>query len=87
MAYLHFRGDGRSPGEDREVVSYSTTTRCRKVSRTPDDHLYLQTVASEHGIFYSRRERHLHRSSRGFGAPGKTICWAPTRHPHGRGSG
>src|SRR3990172_2547877 len=70
-------------------VSYVDHNTLQEGFENADDHLYLQTVAARHGIYYSRagngicHQVHLER----FGAPGKTLLGSDSHTPTGGGIG
>jgi len=70
-------------------VSYVDHNTLQEGFENADDHLYLQTVAAKHGIYYSRagngicHQVHLER----FGVPGKTLLGSDSHTPTGGGIG
>ena len=55
------RSHGSSQGKDQKSLSHiSIITPFRQDLRNADDHKYIQTIASKHGIYFSR--------------PGNGIC-------------
>ncbi|GAB4372319.1 MAG: aconitate hydratase [Deltaproteobacteria bacterium] len=89
MAYLQFEAMGVPRVKTEISVSYVDHNTLQEGFENADDHLYLQTVAARHGIFYSRagngicHQVHLER----FGAPGKTLLGSDSHTPTGGGIG
>ena len=89
MAYLQFEAMGVPRVKTEVSVSYVDHNTLQEGFENADDHLYLQTVAARHGIFYSRagngicHQVHLER----FGAPGKTLLGSDSHTPTGGGIG
>ncbi|MGA7105517.1 MAG: aconitate hydratase [Candidatus Deferrimicrobiaceae bacterium] len=89
MAYLQFESMGVSRVKTELSVSYVDHNTLQEGFENADDHLYLQTVAAKHGIYYSRagngicHQVHLER----FGAPGKTLLGSDSHTPTGGGIG
>ncbi len=89
MAYLQFEAMGVPSVKTEVSVSYVDHNTLQEGFENADDHLYLQTVAARHGIFYSRagngicHQVHLER----FGAPGKTLLGSDSHTPTGGGIG
>ncbi len=89
MAYLQFEAMGVPRVKTEMSVSYVDHNTLQEGFENADDHLYLQTVAAKHGIFYSRagngicHQVHLER----FGAPGKTLLGSDSHTPTGGGIG
>jgi aconitate hydratase len=89
MAYLQFEAMGVPRVKTEVSVSYVDHNTLQEGFENADDHLYLQTVAAKHGIFYSRagngicHQVHLER----FGAPGKTLLGSDSHTPTGGGIG
>ncbi|MBI5418944.1 MAG: aconitate hydratase [Deltaproteobacteria bacterium] len=89
MAYLQFEAMGVPRVKTEISVSYVDHNTLQEGFENADDHLYLQTVAAKHGIFYSRagngicHQVHLER----FGAPGKTLLGSDSHTPTGGGIG
>ena len=54
MAYLQFEAMGVPRVKTEKSVSYVDHNTLQEGFENADDHLYLQTVAAKHGIFYSR---------------------------------
>jgi aconitate hydratase len=89
MAYLQFEAMGVPRVKTEISVSYVDHNTLQEGFENADDHLYLQTVAAKHGIYYSRagngicHQVHLER----FGAPGKTLLGSDSHTPTGGGIG
>ncbi len=89
MAYLQFEAMGVPRVKTEMSVSYVDHNTLQEGFENADDHLYLQTVAARHGIFYSRagngicHQVHVER----FGAPGKTMLGSDSHTPTGGGIG
>jgi aconitate hydratase len=89
MAYLQFEAMGVPRVTTEISVSYVDHNTLQEGFENADDHLYLQTVAAKHGIYYSRagngicHQVHLER----FGAPGKTLLGSDSHTPTGGGIG
>lgn len=89
MAYLQFEAMGVPRVRTDVSVSYVDHNTLQEGFENADDHLYLQTVAAKHGIFYSRagngicHQVHLER----FGVPGKTLLGSDSHTPTGGGIG
>ena len=81
MAYLQFESMGVPRVKTEVSVSYVDHNTLQEGFENADDHLYLQTVAAKHGIYYSRagngicHQVHLER----FGGPCSDPI--PTRRP------
>jgi aconitate hydratase len=89
MAYLQFEAMGVPRVKTDVSVSYVDHNTLQEGFENADDHLYLQTVAAKHGIYYSRagngicHQVHLER----FGVPGKTLLGSDSHTPTGGGIG
>lgn len=85
MCYLAFEGIGISRVKTEVSVSYLDHNLLYVDSRTPDDHIFLQTLARRYGIYLSRpgngimHSVHLAR----FGVPGKTSLGTDSHTPSG----
>jgi len=86
MAYLQFEAMGVPRVKTEKSVSYVDHNTLQEGFENADDHLYLQTVAAKHGVFYSRagngicHQVHVER----FGAPGKTMLGSDSHTPRAR---
>ena len=71
------------------VVAMGGDKNVQKVLENADDHKYIQTVTSKHGIYFSKpgngicHQVHLER----FGKPGKTLIGSDSHTPTGGGIG
>lgn len=85
MAYLAFEGVGISRVQTEVSVSYLDHNLLYMDSKTPDDHIFLQTLAQHYGIWLSRAGNgimhsvHLAR----FGKPGKMSLGTDSHTPSG----
>jgi aconitate hydratase len=89
MAYLQFEAMGVPRVKTKLSVSYVDHNTLQTDFRNMDDHLYLQTVAAKHGIYFSRpgngicHQVHLER----FGVPGQTLLGSDSHTPTQGGLG
>ena len=89
MAYLEFEAIGIDRVKTEKSVAYVDHNTLQCGFENPDDHLYIQTVAKKHGIYFSRpgngicHQVHLER----FGIPGKTLIGSDSHTPTGGGIG
>ncbi len=89
MVYLQFEAMGIPRVRTELSVSYVDHNTLQEGFENADDHLYLQTVAAKHGVYYSRagngicHQVHLER----FGAPGKTLLGSDSHTPTNGGIG
>ncbi|MBF0544964.1 MAG: aconitate hydratase [Candidatus Riflebacteria bacterium] len=89
MAYLQFEALGVSRVKTELSVSYVDHNTMQEDFKNPDDHEFLRTVASKHGIVFSKpgngicHQVHLER----FGKPGKTLLGSDSHTPTGGGLG
>ncbi|QRN85855.1 aconitate hydratase [Clostridia bacterium] len=89
MAYLQFEAMGVDQVKTDLSVSYVDHNTLQSGFENADDHLYLQSVASKHGVYFSRpgngicHQVHLER----FGVPGKTLLGSDSHTPTGGGLG
>lgn len=89
MAYLQLEALGVERVKTELSVSYVDHNTLQNSFENADDHLYLQSVASCYGIWFSRpgngicHQVHLER----FGAPGKTLLGADSHTPTAGGLG
>ena len=89
MAYLQFEAMGVPRVKTEISVSYVDHNTLQEGFENADDHLYLQTVAAKHGIYYSRAGNgicHQVQLER-FGVPGKTLLGSDSHTPTGGGIG
>ena len=89
MAYLQFEAMGVPQVKTKLSVSYVDHNTLQSGFENADDHKFLQTVASKHGIYFSRpgngicHQVHLER----FGVPGYTLLGSDSHTPTGGGIG
>lgn len=89
MAYLQFEAIGIPRVKTRKSVAYIDHNTLQAGFENADDHKYIQTVASKHGIYFSRpgngicHQVHLER----FGVPGMTLLGSDSHTPTGGGIG
>ncbi|HEX3014827.1 MAG TPA: aconitase family protein, partial [Desulfobacteria bacterium] len=89
LAYLQFEAMGIPQVKTQLSVSYVDHNTLQTGFENADDHLFLQTVAAKHGIYFSRpgngicHQVHLER----FGKPGLTLLGSDSHTPTGGGIG
>src|SRR3990167_1538773 len=89
MAYLQFEAMGVPRVKTKLSVSYVDHNTLQQDYMNPDDHLFLQSIAAKHGIYFSRpgngicHQVHLER----FGVPGTTLLGSDSHTPTGGGVG
>jgi len=89
MAYLQFEALGLGKVKTDLSVSYVDHNTLQSGFENADDHLYLQTVASKYGVYFSRpgngicHQVHLER----FAVPGKTLLGSDSHTPTAGGLG
>ena len=89
MAYLEFEAMGVPRVKTERSVAYIDHNTLQSGFENADDHLYIQSVAEKHGIYFSRpgngicHQLHVER----FGAPGKTLIGSDSHTPTGGGIG
>lgn len=89
MAYLEFEAMGVPRVKTDISVAYIDHNTLQTGFENADDHRYIQTVTSKHGIHFSRpgngicHQVHLER----FGIPGKTLIGSDSHTPTGGGIG
>lgn len=83
MAYLEFEAMGIDRVKTEKSVAYIDHNTLQSGFENADDHRYIQSVASKHGIFFSRpgngicHQVHLER----YGVPGKTLIGSDSHTP------
>ncbi|NLJ99113.1 MAG: aconitate hydratase [Tissierellia bacterium] len=83
MAYLQFEAMGIDKVKTKKSVAYIDHNMLQAGPENADDHLYIQTVAKKHGIYFSRpgngicHQVHLER----FGVPGDTLLGSDSHTP------
>lgn len=89
MAYLQFEAIGIPRVKTEKSVAYIDHNTLQTGFENADDHKYIQTVTSKHGIYFSKpgngicHQVHLER----FGKPGKTLLGSDSHTPTGGGAG
>lgn len=89
MAYLEFETMGIDRVKTEKSVAYIDHNTLQSGFENADDHIYIQSVAQKHGIYFSRpgngicHQVHLER----FGIPGKTLIGSDSHTPTGGGIG
>ncbi|HHU33577.1 MAG: aconitate hydratase [Zhaonellaceae bacterium] len=89
MAYLQFEAMEVPKVKTKLSVSYVDHNTLQTGFENADDHLFLQTIASKYGIYFSRpgngicHQVHLER----FGKPGETLLGSDSHTPTGGGIG
>ncbi len=89
MAYLQFEAMGVDKVRTEKSVAYIDHNTLQAGFENADDHKYIQTVASKHGIFCSKPGNgicHQVQLER-FGIPGKTLLGSDSHTPTGGGIG
>ena len=87
MAYLQFEAIGIPRVKTEKSVAYIDHNTLQTGFENADDHKYIQTVTSKHGIYFSKpgngicHQVHLER----FGKPGKTLLGSDSHTPTGSG--
>lgn len=85
MTYLAFEQIGLERTQVETSVSYLDHNLLYLDYKTPDDHIYLQSVAKKYGVYVSRPGNgicHAVHVAR-FGAPGKLSMGGDSHMPHG----
>jgi aconitate hydratase len=83
MAYLQFEAMGIDKVETKKSVAYIDHNILQTGPENADDHLYIQTVAKKHGIYFSKpgngicHQVHLER----FAVPGETLLGSDSHTP------
>ena len=83
MAYLQFEAIGIPRVKTEKSVAYIDHNTLQTGFENADDHKYIQTVTSKHGIYFSKpgngicHQVHLER----FGKPGKTLLGSDSHTP------
>ena len=89
MAYLEFETMGLPRVRTELSVAYVDHNTLQSGFENADDHRYLQSVASKHGVYFSRpgngicHQVHLER----FAQPGKTLIGSDSHTPTAGGMG
>mgnify|MGYP000143360875 FL=1 len=85
MTYLAFEQIGLDRIRTECSVSYLDHNLLYLDNKTPDDHIYLQSVAKRYGVHVSRQGNgicHAIQVAR-FGVPGKLLMGGDSHTPHG----
>lgn len=83
MAYLQFEALGIDRVRTKRSVAYIDHNMLQTGPENADDHLYIQSVAKKHGIYFSKagngicHQVHLER----FGVPGQTLLGSDSHTP------
>jgi len=89
MAYLQFEAMGIDRVKTKRSVAYIDHNMLQSGPENADDHLYIQSVAKKHGIYFSKpgngicHQINLER----FGVPGDTLLGSDSHTPTGGGIG
>lgn len=89
MAYLQFEAMGIDKVKTKRSVAYVDHNMLQAGPENADDHLYIQTVAKKHGIYFSKpgngicHQVHLER----FSVPGDTLLGSDSHTPTCGGMG
>lgn len=89
MAYLQFEAMGINKVKTKRSVAYIDHNMLQSGPENADDHLYIQTVAKKHGIYFSKpgngicHQVHLER----FSVPGDTLLGSDSHTPTCGGMG
>jgi aconitate hydratase len=89
MAYLQFEAMGIPRVRTKKSVAYIDHNTLQAGFENADDHKYIQTVTSKHGIYFSRPGNgicHQVQLER-FGIPGMTLLGSDSHTPTGGGIG
>ncbi len=89
MAYLEFEAMGVDRVKTKKSVAYIDHNTLQAGFENADDHKYIQTVTSKHGIYFSRPGNgicHQVQLER-FGVPGMTLLGSDSHTPTGGGIG
>jgi len=89
MAYLQFEAIGIPRVKTKRSVAYIDHNTIQAGFENADDHKYIQTVCSKHGIYFSRPGNgicHQVQLER-FGVPGMTLLGSDSHTPTGGGIG
>ncbi|PYG88860.1 aconitase [Ruminiclostridium sufflavum DSM 19573] len=89
MAYLQFEAIGIPRVRTKKSVAYIDHNTLQAGFENADDHKYIQTVASKHGVYFSKPGNgicHQVQLER-FGAPGMTLLGSDSHTPTGGGIG
>lgn len=83
MTYLQFEAMGIGKVKTKKSVAYIDHNMLQTGPENADDHLFIQTIAKKHGIYFSKpgngicHQVHLER----FGVPGDTLLGSDSHTP------
>lgn len=89
MVYLQLEAMGIDRVKTKKSVAYIDHNMLQSGPENADDHLYIQTVASKYGVYFSKpgngicHQVHLER----FSTPGETLLGSDSHTPTGGGAG
>jgi aconitate hydratase len=89
MAYLQFEAMGIDKVKTKKSVAYIDHNMLQSGPENADDHVYIQSVAKKHGIYFSKpgngicHQINLER----FGVPGDSLLGSDSHTPTGGGIG
>ncbi len=89
MAYLQFEAIGMPRVKTKKSVAYIDHNTLQAGFENADDHKYIQTVTSKHGVYFSKPGNgicHQVQLER-FGVPGMTLLGSDSHTPTGGGIG
>jgi aconitate hydratase len=89
MAYLQFEAIGIPRVKTKKSVAYIDHNTLQAGFENADDHKYIQTVTSKHGVYFSKPGNgicHQVQLER-FGVPGMTLLGSDSHTPTGGGIG
>lgn len=89
MAYLQFEAMEVPRVKTKKSMAYIDHNMLQEGPENMDDHLYIQSVAKKHGVYYSRPGNgicHQVQIER-FGVPGDTLLGSDSHTPTGGGLG
>ncbi|NTW70739.1 MAG: aconitate hydratase [Eubacteriaceae bacterium] len=89
MAYLQFEAMEVPRVKTKRSVAYIDHNMLQTGPENMDDHIYIQTVAKKHGIYYSKPGNGIcHQVNiERFGVPGQTLLGSDSHTPTGGGLG
>ena len=89
MAYLQFEAMDVPRVKTKKSLAYIDHNMLQEGPENMDDHLFIQSIAKKHGIYYSKpgngicHQVHIER----FGIPGETLLGSDSHTPTGGGIG
>jgi len=89
MAYLQFEAMEVPRVKTKRSVAYIDHNMLQTGPENMDDHIYIQTVAKKHGVYYSKPGNGIcHQVNiERFGVPGQTLLGSDSHTPTGGGIG